>query len=140
MHMLASPEQKEDDGWWMINLAIDEFNMNCRYHVRASIIKTMDESMSAFCLQTHSMGKLPHLLYIMCKSEDLGTEFKVVPCPMTGILLNLEIQKGHDAMRQAAYSAELGGTAGCILCLVKKSKRENGDSNENGDGNADQGQ
>jgi len=28
MHMWASPEQKKDDGWWMINLAIDEFNMN----------------------------------------------------------------------------------------------------------------
>jgi len=77
--------------------------------------------MSAFHLQTRSTGNLPHLPYIMHKTADHGTKFKVVTCPMTGILLYLEIQKGHDAMRQAAYSAELGGTAGCILCLVKKS-------------------
>jgi len=57
---------------------------------------------------------------------------------MTGILLHLEIQKGCDVMRQAAYSSELGGTAGCILHLVKMSKHENGNGNENGDGNADQ--
>jgi len=45
---------------------------------------------------------------------------------MTGILLHLEIQKGRDAMRQAAYSAELGGTAGCVVRLVEESRRENG--------------
>jgi len=91
MHMWASPEQKGNEGWWMINLVIDEFNMNHRHCIRASIIKTMDESMSAFCLQTHSTGNLPHLSYIMHKPEDLGTKFKVVACPMTGILLHLEI-------------------------------------------------
>jgi len=29
----------------------------------------------------------------MQKPEDLGTEFKVVACTMTGIFLHLEIQK-----------------------------------------------
>jgi len=57
-------------------------------------------------------------------------EFKVVACPMTGILLHLEIQKGRDAMRQAAYSVELGGTAGCVVCLVEKSKCENNDPDQ----------
>ncbi len=38
---------------------------------------------------------------------------------MTGILLHLEIQKGHDAMRQAAYSAELGGTAGNVRMAMQ---------------------
>jgi len=36
----------------------------------------------------------------MHNPEDLGTEFKVVTCPMTGILLHLKIQKGCDAMRR----------------------------------------
>jgi len=126
--MWASPEHKEDDAWWMISLAIDEFNMNCKWHIKTSFIKTMDESMSAFRLQTRSTGNLPHLSYIMCKLEDLRTEFKVVACVMRGIILHLEIQKGRDAMRLAAYSAELGSTAGCILCLVEQSKHENGEA------------
>jgi len=127
VHMWASPQQKEEDDWWMINLAIAEYNNNRKRRIRASLVKTMDESMSAFRPQTCSTGNLPHLLYIMRKPEDLGMEFKIVACPMTGILLHLEIQKGHDAMRQAAYSAELGGTAGCVVRLVEKSKRENND-------------
>jgi len=87
--------------------------------------------MSAFCPQTCSTGNLPHLSFIMRKPEDLGTEFKVVACLMTGILLHLEIQKGCDAMRHANYSAELGGTAGCVVHLVENSKHDCG--------NADQG-
>ncbi len=126
--MWASPEHKEDDAWWMISLAIDEFNMNRKWCIKASFLKTMDESMSAFWPQTRSTGNLPHLSYIMHKPEDLGTEFKVIACAMTGIILHLEIQKGHDAMRLAAYSAELGGTAGCVLCLVEQSKHENGEA------------
>jgi len=114
----------------MISQAINEFNMNRKRHVRASLVKTMDESMSAFRPQTRSTGNLPHLSYIMRKPEDLGTEFKVVACPVTGILLYLEIQKGCDAMRQADYSAELGGTAGCVVRLVEQSKCENGDTDE----------
>ncbi len=100
----------------MISLVIDEFNFNCNWHVRASFMKTMDKSMSAFHPQTQSTGNLPHLSYIMRKPEDLGTgELKVVACPMTGIMLHLEIQKGREAMRQAAYAAEMGVTAACIV-------------------------
>jgi len=33
-------------------------------------------------------------------------------------------------MRQADYSAEFGGTAGCVVCLVEQSKHENGDTDE----------
>jgi len=130
LHMWATPQSKEDNDWWMISLAVDKFNVNCQCHMRASLIKTMDESMSAFHLQTWSTGNLPHLSFIMQKPKDLGTEFKFVTCPMTGILLHLEIQKGHDVMRQAAYSAELGGTTGCIVCLVKKSKCKNDNADQ----------
>jgi len=86
--------------------------------------------MSAFHSQTHSTGNLPHLSFIMCKPEDLGTEFKIVACPMTGILFHLEIQKGCNAMRYANYSAELGGTAGCVVCLVENSKCECGNADQ----------
>jgi len=64
-HMWATPQSKEDNDWWMINLAVDEFNMNRQRCMRASLIKTMDESMSAFRPQTQSTGNLPHLSFIM---------------------------------------------------------------------------
>jgi len=92
--------------------------------VNASYMKVMDESMSAFCPQTRATGNLPHLSFILHKPESLGTEFKVVACPITGIILFLEIQKGCEAMRQAHYSMECGVMAGCMLRLVEGSKKQ----------------
>ena len=94
--MWASPEEKRNDDWWIISRCIIEFNQNRKRQVSASFMKTMDESMSAFRPQTRATGNLPHLSFILRKPENLGTEFKVVACPVTGIILYLEIQKGHE--------------------------------------------
>jgi len=75
--------------------------------------------MSAFCPQTRSTGNLPHLSFIMRKPEDLGTEFKVVACLMTGILLHLEIQKGCDAMRQSLILLNLVALQGAYYAWLK---------------------
>jgi len=66
--------------------------------VNASFKKVMDESMSVFHLQMQATGNLPHLSFILQKLENLETEFKVVACPITSIILFLEIQKGHEQM------------------------------------------
>jgi len=69
-------------------------------------------------------GKLPHLSFILHKLENLGTEFKVVACPITGIILFLEIQKGHETMQQAFYSLQCGVTAASVLHLVEGSMKQ----------------
>ncbi len=45
-------------------------------------------------------GAIPNLTYILCKPEPLGTELKSVACPVTGIFLGLEIQRGREKMKQ----------------------------------------
>ena len=57
--------------------------------------------MSAFKPQTRPLGNLPNLSHIMRKPEPLGTEFKVVADATTGIMLNIEIQKGKEQMAAA---------------------------------------
>jgi len=96
-NMWASPEEKQNDDWWMITWCITEFNQNRKKQVNASFMKVMDESMSAFHPQTWVTGNLPHLSFILRKPENLGTEFKVMACPITGIILFLEIQKGRES-------------------------------------------
>jgi len=122
-NMWASPEEKHKDDWWLISHCIAEFNENQKRQVNASFMKTLDESMSAFCPQSRATGNLPHLSFIMQKPESLGTEFKVAACPITGIMLFLEIQKGHEKMREALYSNQCGVTAACVLRLVEGSMR-----------------
>jgi len=51
-NMWASPEEKQNDDWWMITRCITEFNQNRKKQVNASFMKVMDESMSAFHPQT----------------------------------------------------------------------------------------
>jgi len=69
--MWASPEHKEDDGWWMINLAIDEFNMIHQCCLRASFIKKMDESMSAFFAHRCIQQVISHTSHIACKNQKI---------------------------------------------------------------------
>jgi len=94
--MWASPEEKQNDDWWIISHCIIEFNQNQKRQVSASFMKMMDESMSAFCPQMQATGNLPHLSFILHKPENLGTEFKVIACPITKIIIFLEIQKGCE--------------------------------------------
>jgi hypothetical protein len=75
------------DPWHMIMLMVDGYNKNRHEWVAASVRKVLDESMSAWCPQTTKTGGLPHLSFILRKPEPLGTEFKVIACAVTGMLL-----------------------------------------------------
>ena len=46
------------------------------------------------CFVITKNGGLPNISYIIRKLEPLGTEFKSVCCPVTGVLTHLEIQRG----------------------------------------------
>jgi hypothetical protein len=68
------------DPWYMISTLIDEFKM-----VAASIVKLLDELMSAWHPRKNKTGGLPNILFILQKPEPLGTEFKCMACSETGI-------------------------------------------------------
>ena len=72
-----------------------EFNKSKRKKVLAHFFKLADETISTFCLQTTKIGNLPHLFFIQCKPEYLGTELKILCCVLTNIILHMEIQQSH---------------------------------------------
>ena len=84
--------------WWRANLLIYGFNMACN-NIAASFLKVWNESMSALRFQKTAKGNLPHLSYILRKTDPLGTEFKTVACSVTGALLFIEVQRGKEGMK-----------------------------------------
>ena len=87
------------------------------------VIMMVDESMSAYRPQTAKTGNLPHLSHIIWKPEDLGTEFKVTACSVTGMLLHLEIQEGKDRMKQKEHADKKKATAACCMQMSEASRR-----------------
>ena len=79
------------DPWHMVLLMVDGFNSNRHQVVASSAEKVLDECMSAYQPQTTKTGNLPHLSYVLRKPKPLGTEFKVAACPVTGLLISIEI-------------------------------------------------
>lgn len=72
-HDKSNPE----DPWAQVRLLIDGFNANRKQTLAASILKVLDESMSAFRPRTSATSELPNISFILRKPEPLGTEFKV---------------------------------------------------------------
>lgn len=68
----------------MIRAMVDGYNENRINWLAASVVKVLDESMSAWRPRTTKAGGLPHLSLIARKPEPLGTEFKTVACAITG--------------------------------------------------------
>jgi hypothetical protein len=68
----------------MLSKLIDEFNKNRGKMIAASVIKLLDESMSAWRPRKSKTGGLPNISFILRKPEPLGTEFKSMACSETG--------------------------------------------------------
>ena len=77
-------KEAEKDPWNMILLGVNGYNKSRKDWIAASVMKVLDESMSAWCPQSTKTGGLPHLSFILRKPEPLGTEFKCVCCSETG--------------------------------------------------------
>ena len=67
-------------------MLIDGFN-DAWNIISAIYLMVEDESTNTISFRMMVKGNLPHLYYIFCKPELLGTEFKTVPCSVTGLLL-----------------------------------------------------
>ncbi len=74
------------DPWYMISMLIEDFNNNRGKMVAASVVKLLDESMSAWRPRKSKTGGLPNISFILQKPEPLGTEFKCMACSETGIM------------------------------------------------------
>jgi hypothetical protein len=79
-----NPALPNDDPRYMLSKLIDEFHKNRAKTVAASVIKLLDESMSAWCPRKSKTGGLPNISFILRKPEPLGTEFKSMGCSETG--------------------------------------------------------
>jgi hypothetical protein len=51
----------------------------------------------------------------------LGTELKTAACHATGVLHQIEIQRGKEGMKTAKFNTTIGATAGCTLRLLLNS-------------------
>ena len=83
--------EKDNDPWYCFSSAIKEFNDIRNEQVQSSWVKVLDKSMSAWRLHTSKNGGLPNISFIIRKPEPLGTEFKTVCCPVTGVMTRMEI-------------------------------------------------
>jgi hypothetical protein len=110
------------DPWHPVGLLVDGYNKNRFKKIAASVLKVLDESMSAFRPRTTKkgsyLGGLPHISFILRKPEPLGTEFKVICCATTGVFLHIEIQRGKIPRNEMKYSKKFGATAACTLRLI----------------------
>jgi len=112
----------KNDPWHPISGMVDAFNRNRHSLMASSAIIVSDEMMSAFRPRTTERSILPHLSFILRKPEPFGIELKATCCSVAGVLLFLEIQRGKEAMGEAKYSHEIGGTAACTARLVEESQ------------------
>ena len=76
--------------------------------------------MSAWRPHTTKTGGLPNITFILRKPEPLGTEFKCASCTRTNVMLNIELQRGRNGMKDAEHNNRIGATAGCVLRLAKE--------------------
>ena len=74
-------------------MLVNGFNEACK-NIDASYLKVGSDSMSDIRLWTTAKGDLPHLSYIFCKPEPLGTEFNTVTCFVTEEFLFIELHRG----------------------------------------------
>ena len=80
-----------------------------------SFIKILDESMCVWRPRQTKYGQLPNISYIIRKPEPLGTEFKTICCPLTGIITFIEIQRGKDGMKNMRLQKDFGATVACLI-------------------------
>ena len=124
--MFADETRKEEDPWWQIVKAFEDFNDNRKRTIAASSLKTLDELISAYCPQTTKTGNIPHLSYIIRKPEPLGTEFKNVVDTKSGICTNIRLcRKKTDKAGDNPYEHITHlKTAQATLHLMKGTKRD----------------
>jgi hypothetical protein len=66
------PRDANHDPWYMFSKFIATFNRNRANLIAVSVIKLLDESMSAWLPRKDKTGGLPNISFILRKPEPLG--------------------------------------------------------------------
>ncbi len=66
----------EYDPWYMLSALISDFHFNRQKKVAASVVKILDESMSAWRSRKDKTGGLPNISFTLQKPEPLGHSSK----------------------------------------------------------------
>ena len=73
---------------------------------------TVDESMFAWYGRGSALGGMPAVMKIKRKPKGVGCEVKTLADVASGVMINLEINEGKEAMKETRWQRELGaGTA-----------------------------
>ena len=98
-----------------------DFN-KARKNIATSYPKVGDKSTSAIHSQTMAKGKLPHLSYIFCKIEPLGTDIKIVAFYVIGALLFVEVQRVKEGINNSKYHLQIVATTVCNKRIMEAKK------------------
>ena len=84
--------------------------------------KTADELMGAIQFSTTPKEYLPLYSYIFRNTEPLGTDTKNLDCSRLGTMLQIEIQKGKEAMKTPRFQKYIRGAEVCMKRLTMATK------------------
>ncbi len=72
-------------------------------------------SVSSWRVVVYLYSVFSHFLFF-----HIGTEFKCITCPITGVVVFLEIQHGKEGMKDQVHNHALGATAGCTARMSER--------------------
>ena len=110
---LSFAEQGHDDDRWYPARVLAEMCASKWVDVLTPGYKmTVDESMFAWDGRGGTLGGMPTVMKIKRKPKGVGCEVKTLADVASGIMVNLEINEGKEAMKEKRWQRELGaGTA-----------------------------
>ena len=131
-YMYANKEKKGKDVWcWQIVDAFQANNDNWQDTIASSTIKTLDEEMFSFCLQTEKTGNLPLLSFILRKAEPLDIEVTNGLCAYLQIILVMTLCWAKNDAAPTGLDDSAQRKVLCItLHLMKRAKQNCSDKDE----------
>ena len=97
------------------------FNETCK-NTSDIYLEVGNESVSVIRFCTKEKGNSPHLSYIFCKPEPLGTELKTMACSVTGSLFFIYIYRGKEGTNNRKYHLELRATKSFTKRMAEATK------------------
>ena len=125
----SNPAEDNCDSWYPITALLEDLNLNQHHTIWASNIKAMVELKSGWKSWKNKLGRLPNILFILCKPSPLRTEFKDTVDCKTSVTLCLEFQRRQVEMPIRYPENRLhGATAACtfrqVLATMKCGQKE----------------
>ena len=85
------------DKFWKVQVPVGGFNES-RRKIASGVVKTDHESIIAIHFHTPPEGDLSHYSYIFMNTDPMGLDINNLACSRVDHMLQLDIQKGKEAM------------------------------------------